>query len=1450
MPADEARVTYKALANFLALKKAVAGAKKDLADLRKEEAKTNSASLDGSKKVAAQYQAETKALGGRTKAHKDATAAVLAHNKALQDNVKLTKDSASAADTAANAVKSSSAVIKDATTQTNQLSSARKDVKFVANDLAKAETAVSNATKRTSSEMSSGATFVQRFKQRLAELNSEGNRFIPVSRRVESGSNAVLNVFKKLGNFRPHLIPPFVALVPIIAGLLSLLNPLVSVLGAVGAAAVGAGGNLLSLGGAALAIVPMIAAAIASVGALITAFSGIGGVFQKYSAAQKAIGGGGGGGGGTSAADQAWNLMKAEERLSDAQENAVQAQKDLNDARTDAIKKLKDLANAVQHDVLSEADATADLQQATEDYYNTMADPSSTLGDKEKATANLADAQQALSDAQQQTIDDQNALNDAQAKGVEGSDEVIQAQKNLRDALRDVRDAQHDLNKQVAGGGGGGGGGVSAMDAFREALAKLSPSAQKVVLALIGMQDAWKKVQQAVQEAFFSKIVDDMDDLAGALPTVQNLLVKAAGALGKFTHNLIQLVTSDAWKSDFEIISDQNVKLIDLAGQSLLNLLSAAKDLVIAAGPFAEDLLRSFERLTKSFAGIVANARETGSLARWLNIVYGRLQQWWRIIKNVAETLFNYGAASASFGQWITDGLEKSTKSWLEASEEARKQDSPFQKWLERLKPLLTQIKGLFGDFFHWLSKTAQDNDAITNATNILSDIRTKLGPALSKLFDALDKSGIGQDFVSSITSIVDSISSLVQEGGASGFKSFFQTIASFFKAVADFAKSPGGHWFVQTFAPVLGSLAAITFVGKFTGLFTLFGWLTKLASNAKVLKVLEGIGGLTAGGKAAKATATAEALASGASTETAAAAGAAAASKAGAKSVAVKGGGALAAILGGADLVSTALNPASKNPFQGATTKKQRQAAEGQILSGAGSGAISGAVAGAGIGTLIEPGGGTAIGAGIGAGVGAINGAISSGGGFDQVTKGLQAAFKDPKGFEQVQKMVSEDLFGKGFAADVLTNISTLNTKLFIEWPQQLAKGAVDLWNSLPDLGKWLADRGKDILTWFQNLPQSIAGGISDFWTKTLPSIGQWFQDRIKDFGTFFTTTLPFAIGLVVGTFWYKVLPDIGQFLSDTLTNIVTWFTQLPTNIANLAIDIWTGLTSPTGWFQTMLSSIVAWFQNLPAQIAGLAINLWNGLVGVGKWLAARWTDVVTWFKGLPGQIAGLALNLWNSLQGVGAWLGTQLSNILTWARNLPGQIAKAAGNIFSQIVGSFSAGVAVSKKGAIGGLVPAYLASGGKVRKLGDRRYNMDPRGTDTQPAMLTPGEYVVQKKRVDDVGAGNMELFNDGVLTFAELLRRSKKNKDMGLTAISYFDGGGIVGSQIASAISAAAPIGGKGASYNDYSMHFGDIIIQNPKRESASQSLPSAVRSVAYAGGRRKPNARLDGDGDDD
>ncbi len=1333
--ADEARVTYRAIANFLSLKKAAAGAKKDLESIRKEEAKTNAASIAGSAKVAAAHRDATKALRARTTSTKTATAAILAHNKALKENTALTRGNGTAAQVAAAKVKVASSTIKDATSNVTAHTKANKDNTVASTAAADASAKVGDAVQNTSRKIGQGAGVMAAWRRRLADMNKEQVRFKGLNGGVVGGLTKVNTAMRKIGNYRPRLIPPFVALVPIIAGLLALLNPLVSVLGAVGAAGFGAGSSLLSVGASALAIIPMIAAAISAVAALVVAFKGIGGVFSKYKAMKDAVGGGGGGGGNVDSYEK--RLREATEGLSDAQQDAIWAQEDLNDARKEAVKRLEELRKAVARASTDEEDAAANLQLATENYYNVLADPGSTLGEKMKALAELNEAQQSLVDTRDDAISNADDLAKAEKDGIENDRQVLQAKRRVREAIEAEADAYEKLQSVLNGtdtpGGGGGGGG--AVDEFQKALDALSPSARSVVLALIAMEGAWKAVQQAVQEAFFSKIVDDMDDLAGLIPTIGRLLEKAAGAMGNFAHNFLMMVTSSEWKSDFDLISDQNVRIIDLAGDGLLSILTILKDLTIAVGPFAEKFMGGLNGGLTALQGIVANARETGSLASWLDTIYERLQQWWRIVKNVAKTLFNYGAASSEFGKWITDGLEDITEGWLAASEAANKEGSPFQDWLENIKPLLSEIKGLFSDFFGWLGETAMDEGNIAEGTDIIGGLR-RLGDAIRGVVDTFSDLGIGSDFVDAITSIVESLDEILANGGAEGFKTFFDIVKGFFGWVADTFKDPFWGPFVKTLIQFGGAMAALSFIGKFTGLTTLFGWLIKLATNPAVTTLFSNLGKL---GGLSKIGSLGGLLGGGGT--------AAAGSAAGTGGAAAAGGSALAATGWGAIIAAAALELGSMIG-RGVTNLSE-------------------------IDTKTKDGSYNATG-----GIGGSEWKRDSGGALIEGSSGLISA------------------------------ISVITDTFFPE----LSEG----WHSM------LKDWGEGLMTFFLGIPGAIEGagaGIAAWFG----GIGPWLEEQGLALYSWLTTDVPYFIGVVAGNIW-NFLQGIGPWLLARGTEIYNW-----------AIS-------------------------LPGQIGAWLAGIWNAIPGILTWLSARAYELYIWATGIPAAVGTWLAGIWNSLPGIGNWLAGIGNSIWSWAISLPGKVASWIGNLFSGVTASFVAGFSSTQSG--GGIVkgakkvvgrkaagggPIYRATGGSIpsrlNKPG-RTYDMQPQGTDTVPTMLTPGEFVVRKAIVDRWGEDSLEKFNAGVIGFGAMM--SSKNKGKESTAgVSYFDGGGLApGSYSPPPVSSStAKFGQSAGTMIDNSQHFGDITIMYPKRERASESLPTALRKVSYIGGRRKLEPRL-------
>jgi hypothetical protein len=93
--------------------------------------------------------------------------------------------------------------------------------------------------------------------------------------------------------------------------------------------------------------------------------------------------------------------------------------------------------------------------------------------------------------------------------------------------------------------------------------------------------------------------------------------------------------------------------------------------------------------------------------------------------------------------------------------------------------------------------------------------------------------------------------------------------------------------------------------------------------------------------------------------------------------------------------------------------------------------------------------------------------------------------------------------------------------------------------------------------------------------------------------------------------------------------------------------------------------------------------------------------------------------------------------------AGGLPKQVAGETQGLWKMIMDRWTAGVAALRPvaGPQGAQAAGNFATGGPVG------IDWSPRGTDTVPAMLTPGEFVMKKSAVDKYGMGFMSAINEG-------------------------------------------------------------------------------------------------------
>jgi hypothetical protein len=242
-------------------------------------------------------------------------------------------------------------------------------------------------------------------------------------------------------------------------------------------------------------------------------------------------------------------------------------------------------------------------------------------------------------------------------------------------------------------------------------------------------------------------------------------------------------------------------------------------------------------------------------------------------------------------------------------------------------------------------------------------------------------------------------------------------------------------------------------------------------------------------------------------------------------------------------------------------------------------------------------------------------------------------------------------------------------------------------------------------------------------------------FQQAMTSTSNFFTQTIPnLAAGMWSG------LQGIGTWLGEQWTGFQTWLGELPYNIGVAAGNIWNFIKDMGSWLGDQWTNISLWFtETLPQGIAELGVNIWNGIKSAGDWLATQWTNLVTWFQNLPETIKKAVKDLgawWSKiLPEIGTWLGDRWDDILKWFKDLPKNIADGVKKTWEGVTGWF-------------GDIWGKVVSGFNSTQKADGGYISGP-GTGTSdsiPARLSNGEYVIKAAAVNKVGVPFLNSVND--------------------------------------------------------------------------------------------------------
>lgn len=745
---------------------------------------------------------------------------------------------------------------------------------------------------------------------------------------------------------------------------------------------------------------------------------------------------------------------------------------------------------------------------------------------------------------------------------------------------------------------------------------------------------------------------------------------------------------------------------------------------------FFEDLMKEYNKLFNTFqyanqVGAEKYGVKIGNFIGEVANIFGKIIEWFetkikqlngRINFNTIKTLVEeVGKMWLSVVNMLTDTVTKSIGSLPKGRLEQGMKNfsSVFQNMQKSLQPIYQEL-----------------------LTGALKSITGNTG---KKLFQAM------ADFVKAVVSMIRDILKYIGHGSVeSGFNSILKFFTNILNFMTEIAKFMGQYPGLTT--SLLGLVTIFGVIGK------VLGSAAKMVSVANALglgNLVSGAGGIAGGGGLLSTTPITSLLANSegnALQQLLARAGTPALNSAGLK-VGAFGASPIGAI---ASLVAQMI----ADPVQRAIGGHGGATVGGALkTAGAGLGLAGATFTGASLGTAVFPGIGTAI--------GALLGAITSlllGGGKNLMDgiEGLLTGYNDEyrKQAAENAKSIRENAEAVSRArADEHTTRDVLGSKVTLGGYLQ---NVTDMQKKV--FGK-LQQNFTDATAYMQNSMQLLEqAGATDSATmrQTLFDLGYNAQKPLKDMqGTYV------RIGEELMS-WEQLKAQNGLYGSEGDEILSALLNQVAIAQGRQFTDI----VDEQGNLITQMDAYRQGAQNLTEEKRR---ELQQKLIDAGvsrdqvlqlpdkalEFLVSQYDTYTNTMKAEKEKAdheeeeskhKGTLTDAWNRLknavQGVRDWVAGVIGGIADWVTGSKGGTSqkKISKNPFYK---SLFGGLFFSRGGFVN-----YLAQGGSPLLGGI----FQPRGTDTIPAMLTPGEYVLRKRAVDSLGTNfldNLNRFGIGAL-----------------------------------------------------------------------------------------------------
>lgn len=395
----------------------------------------------------------------------------------------------------------------------------------------------------------------------------------------------------------------------------------------------------------------------------------------------------------------------------------------------------------------------------------------------------------------------QIAASQAAADAAAGGSVERELNRRIAEAREALREAQQAASDAASGG----------VDAYRQALEKLSPEARAFVEFLVDSSEAFREFRTAAGVQLFPQLTSAVQTFLNAGEGIKPLLTETGGVVGEFANNLSTALFTgrgfdtlrSVWGTNNTLLQNLGTAAVNLS-LAFLEILDAAEPLITAFGEWAassslqflQDLTSESSTLSETFANAERN--------------FGLFSE---LISNVLEGFGIIGSVinqEGGAGESFLTGLITRSEEWVSTLQTAADNGS-LNTFFQGLSNSALALFDLIAE----IGRVLLELGAQQGTTDFLESLKTAVtafgdvGVALSQGENS-PVAALGR-FIEQFALFASALAGT--EGNQSALVTFFDTLGLLIGKITEFISTPEFIAFFDRWGPLIAQAAAFGLV-------------------------------------------------------------------------------------------------------------------------------------------------------------------------------------------------------------------------------------------------------------------------------------------------------------------------------------------------------------------------------------------------------------------------------------------------------------------------------------------------------------------------------------------------------------------------------------------------------------------------------------------------------------